>query len=409
MTTEQAHAAGTISKLLVAVIVLLGTVGPLATDMYLPAFPMVARDLHTGQGPLALTLTAFFGGMGAGQLIGGPVSDQIGRRHPIIWGTIGTLLASAACALAPSIGVMLVARFAQGFCAGWAMVIGRAVLVDLAVGPQLIRVMNLIMAIGSIAPLVAPLLGALLIETLGWRYSFWAIAVMAALQLAGCLMVVPESLPPERRHAGGLARFGRNAANLVQRRVYFGYLLVGAFAGIGLFAYVTQSPLVFQTLNGLSPTQYSLVFACNSGGIVIATSLSARLAGRVPTRRVALLGMLVQLAGGLVLLGSTALLSTPLWLAWPACFCLTFGQGLIGGNVGAMASAEAPDMAGTASALLGVAMSVAAAGSPALVNLIGPSTAWPVSTLMVVAPMLCLFAFLVVARPRSTSPHPAAA
>lgn len=392
---------GTVPGLLLGTVVLLGSVGPLATDMYLPAFPHVLHDLGTSQSALNLTLTAFFAGMATGQLVGGPVSDQFGRRRPLLLATIGLLLASIGCAMAPNIGVMLVARLLSGLFAGWGMVIGRAVLIDLTGGPRLVKMMNLIMAIGSIAPLVAPLLGALLIQTLGWRFAFWAIALLAAVQTAGAVLVVPESLPPAKRHSGGLRTFGHNARRLVRRRTYMGYVLVTGFASIALFAYVAQSSLVLQTLDGLSPTQYSLVFATNSLGIVLATTTSARLAGRVETRRVVLTGQALQVFGGVLVLMAVALFGLPLWLVWPGFFALTVGQGLIGGNAAALASGEATDMAGTGSALVGVAQSGAASLSPVLVSLMGAQTAWPVALLMTSAPLCSLASLLLVARRRA--------
>src|SRR3954454_3361852 len=137
---------------LVATVIFLTAIAPLATDMYVPAFPRVAGDLSATATQVQLTLTAFFAGMGLGQLIGGPVSDQRGRRRPLLAAIALMTLASVGCALAPSIGLMMVARFVQGFSGGWAMVIGRAVIVDLASGPRLVRVLNLIAGVGGVAP-----------------------------------------------------------------------------------------------------------------------------------------------------------------------------------------------------------------------------------------------------------------
>lgn len=149
-----------VSTALVATVVLLTAIAPLATDMYVPAFPRVAHDLGAGASQVQLTLTTFFVGMALGQLVGGPVSDQRGRRPPLLVGVVVMSPASVACALAPTIGVMMAARFVQGCAGGWAMVIGRPVIIDLATGAQLVRVLNVIAAAGGLAPIVGPLLGA---------------------------------------------------------------------------------------------------------------------------------------------------------------------------------------------------------------------------------------------------------
>ncbi|WP_203568160.1 multidrug effflux MFS transporter [Aestuariimicrobium ganziense] len=388
-----------VPKGVIASIILFGAVGPLATDMYLPAFPMVVRDLDTTPGLLNLTLTTFFVGMALGQLVGGRFSDQVGRKRPLVAGTIALMAASALCAMAPTIEVMIIARLLQGFSGGWTMVIGRAVLVDLARGAQLVRVMNTVMAVGAITPLVAPLLGAAILRLGTWHHSFWAIALVAAVQLLAALFVVPESLPPERRHAGGLVEFGRAAGHILRKRAYVGFMMINALQGIGIFAYVSSSPYLFQTLNGLSPTQYSLVFAFNSGAIMISSTLSARLAGRVPTHQVLMSGLLLALAGGLWMMLGVAAFDAPLWSVWPACFALTFSIGLVGGNSGALASAEVPDHAGTGSALLGLAGSTAAAISPVLITLMGAASAWPPAILLTLAPIGGLAMLVLVAMP----------
>ncbi|GAP58455.1 uncharacterized MFS-type transporter YdgK [Arthrobacter sp. Hiyo1] len=154
-TTTRAATAGTVPAALVATVIFLTAVAPLATDMYVPAFPRVSEEFGTSASSVQLTLTTFFAGMGLGQLVGGPFSDQRGRRLPLVAGTILMTIATVGCALAPSIGFMMVARFLQGFGGGWAMVIGRAVIVDLAHGPQLVRVLNVVMGIGGVAPIIS--------------------------------------------------------------------------------------------------------------------------------------------------------------------------------------------------------------------------------------------------------------
>jgi len=192
-----------VTSALVATVVFLTAIAPLATDMYVPAFPQVAADLTATATQVQLTLTTFFVGMALGQLVGGPVSDQRGRRRLLIAAPLAMSVASVVCALTPTIGVMMAARFVQGFAGGWAMVVGRAVIVDLATGARLVRVLNVIAAVGGIAPIVGPLLGAVILQLSHWRVSFWVVAALGLVMTLAVLVAVPESLPPERRHGGG--------------------------------------------------------------------------------------------------------------------------------------------------------------------------------------------------------------
>jgi DHA1 family bicyclomycin/chloramphenicol resistance-like MFS transporter len=389
---------------LVATVVFLTAIAPLATDMYVPAFPRVAGELSATATQVQLTLTTFFAGMGLGQLIGGPVSDQRGRRPPLVAAILVMTAASVVCALTPTIGVLMVARFVQGFSGGWAMVIGRAVIVDLATGARLVRVLNVIAGVGGIAPILGPLLGAVILQLSGWRISFWAVAGLG-LVMTGCVLAaVPESLPPERRHGGGLRTFTVAGRQVLGQRRYVGYLLVSGSAMAALFAYVATSAFVLQSMNGMSPIAYSVDFAANAAGMTIAALLAARLAGRVATRKVILVGQVAALTAGLVMLAGALWLGTPLLLAIVCFFVLMAAQGLIGPNGGALASAEVPEHPGTGSAVLGFVQWVAAGTVAPIAGLGGQDTAVPMALLMVLGAAASMVGLLVLARPASREP-----
>jgi MFS transporter, DHA1 family, multidrug resistance protein len=321
--------------------------------------------------------------MALGQLIGGPVSDQRGRRRPLLAAVVLMTVASVVCALTPSIGVLMAARFVQGFSGGWAMVIGRAVIVDLASGPRLVRVLNVIAGVGGVAPIAGPLLGAVILQVSGWRMSFWAVAALGVAMLVAVLVAVPESLPVEKRHGGGLRAFATAGRQVLSRRRYVGYLLVSGSAMGALFAYVATSAFVLQSMNGLSPIGYSVDFAANAAGMTVAALVAARLAGRVSTRRVILTGQIAALAAGVAMLAGALWFGTPLLLAIVCFLVLMTAQGLIGPNGGALASAEVPEHPGTGSALLGFVQWVAAGTIAPIAGLGGEDTAVPMALLMV--------------------------
>lgn len=406
MTTHPSTARP-VSAALIATVVLLTAIAPLATDMYVPAFPDVARDLGTSATAVQLTLTTFFTGMALGQLVGGPVSDQRGRRVPLLAAVVVVLLASIACALAPTITAMAAARFVQGLAGGWAMVIGRAVVVDLARGPQLVRSLNLVQGVGGIAPIVAPLLGGVVLQLSGWRAPFWVIAAIAAVTLVVVRVVVPESLPVEQRHAGGLGAFARAAREVLGNREYVGYLVVCSAAMVALFAYVATSAFVLRSMNGLSPIAYSVSFAGNAVGMTVAALVSARLAGRVATRSVILVGQVLAVAAGVGMLVGALWLGTPLLLALVCFFALMVAVGLVLGNAGALANAAVPDHPGTGSAVLGMLQWGTAGVAAPLAGLGGEHSAVPVAVLMTLGALVSLVALLTLSRPAVTAPVPA--
>jgi DHA1 family bicyclomycin/chloramphenicol resistance-like MFS transporter len=394
-----------LTKAVLANVVLLTMIAPLATDMYVPAFPVVGHDLHTGATEVQLTLTTFFVGMALGQLIGGPVSDQRGRRGPLLGALVVMMVASVLCALSPTIGIMMVARVVQGFSGGWAMVIARSLVVDLACGPLLVTSLNLVQGVAGIAPIVGPLLGAVILQLSHWRVSFWLLAVWGAAMLIAVAVAVPESLPVERRHGGGLRQLRGAAGQVLRSRGFVGYLIVMAFSMGVTFAYVATSAFVLQSMDGLSPVMYSLDFAGNAVGLTVATLAAARLAGKVATRTVIAVGLTATAAAGVLLLVGALWLQMPLWVAVGGFFVLMTAQGLIGPNAGALASGEVPEHPGTGSAVLGFLQWCTAGVIAPIAGLGGERTAVPMAIIVLALVAASFTALLVMANPRHSEPR----
>ena len=228
---ELSRTRGKVTAMVIVVLTTLSAIGPLATDMYIPAFPEVASELSTTASRMQLTITAFFLGTASGQVVAGPLSDRMGRRAPLLIGIILCLLASIGCALAPSVEVLLMLRVLQGIGGGFGMVLGRAVLIDMTDGPELFRSMNIMQGVGGVAPIVAPLLGGIILVFGQWREIFLVIAAMSLISLLGVLFLIPESLPVSRRHSGGFRTFLRNVRALAApphlRRLHAGQRLLG--------------------------------------------------------------------------------------------------------------------------------------------------------------------------------------
>jgi DHA1 family bicyclomycin/chloramphenicol resistance-like MFS transporter len=216
---------------------------------------------------------------------------------------------------------------------------------------------------------------------------------------AAVLVAVPESLPPERRHGGGLRAFAVAGRQVLANRRYVGYLLVSGSAMGAVFAYVATSAFVLQSMNGMSPIAYSVDFAANAAGMTVAALLAARLAGRVSTRKVILAGQVAALAAGAAMLAGALWFGTPLPLAIVCFLVLMTAQGLIGPNGGALASAEVPEHPGTGSAMLGFAQWVAAGTVAPIAGLGGEDTAVPMALLVIAGAALSMVGLLVLARP----------
>ena len=184
-----------ISPWLLVVLALLSAVAPVATDLYLPAFPEMTAELQASATAVQLTLTAFLLGLTFGQLMFGPLSDRLGRRRPLIVGALLCVVASVVAATAPNIGILIAARFAQGFTGAAGMVIGRAVISDLTGGKTAGRAFSLMMIVGGVAPVIAPFAGGLLVDSLGWRGILWVVCAIAVAMLISIVAVVRESHP----------------------------------------------------------------------------------------------------------------------------------------------------------------------------------------------------------------------
>jgi len=375
-------------------------VPPFATDMYSPAFPQVAAGLDTASAAVGLTLTSFFVGMALGQVVGGAASDQVGRRRPILAGAVVCTLGGVACAVAPSIGVLVVARAFQGFGGGVAAAAGRAVLVDRAEGDQLARAMTLLMTIGGFAPMVAPILGGVIASVAPWRAVFWALAGFGLLMAASAWCLIPESLAPERRTSGGLTRFVTGVGSVVRVRPFLGYLAVSCCSGMATFAYIAESAYVLEEMAGLSPFVFSLFFAGNALVGVLLGFLNARLVGRFRPRALIRFGLAGGTAGVALLAVDVFVLGTPLW---PTCagFLILLGtQSFVFGNASALALAHVRHAAGVASALTGLIQSLANSFVAPVASSGGGVTAAPMVWVMIVGSATAWLAYALMGRAR---------
>jgi DHA1 family bicyclomycin/chloramphenicol resistance-like MFS transporter len=356
------------------VVVILGAltaIGPIATDLYLPAFPALAAEFGASAAEVQRTLSASFLGMALGQAVYGPLSDRFGRRRPIMAGMALFALASAGCALATGITGLTALRLLQalGGCAG--AVVARAVVRDLAEGPAMVRLMARLMLVFAVAPILGPSLGGLLLALGGWRAIFWLLALYGVASVLAVWRLLPESLPPPRRQQGGAAEVLATYARLLGDRGFMAYALGGTLAMGALFAYIAAAPFLFMRLHGVSPQGFAVFFGVNAVGIVAASQLVGWLAGRVPPARI-----LAWAQGGalgvallLVLVAATGL--GGFWAMVAALWCLIASLGGIMPTAAALAMAGQGRVAGAASAVIGVLQFGVGAVAGLAVSLLG--------------------------------------
>jgi len=383
-----------ITPWLLVVLALLSAVAPVATDLYLPAFPEMTAELQASATAVQLTLTAFLLGLTFGQLTFGPLSDRLGRRRPLIVGALLCVAASVVAATAPSVGILIAARFAQGFGGAAGMVIGRAVISDLTGGKAAGRAFSLMMIVGGVAPVVAPFAGGLLVDSLGWRGILWVVGAIAVAMLISIVAVVRESHPEERRaELKADAAQGISPWTELRSRTYLANTLAFAFGFAVMMAYISASPFVYQVMIGLTPMQYGIAFGVNALGMITVSAVSSRLTQTVSSAKLLGVGLGLTVATTLVLL-TLVLTGVPAWLMMIPIFVAVACQGLILGNATALALSAVPRAAGSGSAGLGaLQFGLGAAVSP-LVGLGGEHTALPLAVVMVTVSVLALTAYL---------------
>jgi DHA1 family bicyclomycin/chloramphenicol resistance-like MFS transporter len=338
---------------------------PLSIDMYLPGLPALARELSASASAVQLTLTACLAGLAVGQLVAGPLSDRLGRRPPLLAGVGGYTLASVLCAFAPTVWTLGGLRFIQGATGAAGIVIARAIVRDTHEGSALVRFFSMLMLVTGLAPILAPVIGGQVLEVTSWRGIFIVLALIGAVLLAASAIGLAETLPPERRRDGGVRATARTMVGLLRDRHFTGYALAGGFAFGALFTYVSGSPFVLQDIYGASPQAFSAVFALNSVGIVVAGQLNGRLAGRVPALTMLRIGVTTMAVSGCAVFAVVAGGSLPLVALLVPLWVLVASMGLVFPNTIALALAGHPEVAGSASALIGVLQfTIGAAAAP---------------------------------------------
>ena len=356
----------------------LSAFGPLAIDFYLPAFPAMAHAFATDEKHVQTTLAAYFLGLSLGQLAYGPVADRFGRRVPLLFGVGLFTLASLACAYAPNLDSLIVARFVQalGGCAG--MVLSRAIVSDKCDAVASAKVFSQLMLVMGLAPILAPMLGGVLVNVAGWQSIFLALSLFSAACLVAVGLGLPESLPthvPRQPLSGALRQYLR----LLGDRVFVGHALTGGVAIAGMFAYIAGSPFVFIKLYGVPAEHYGWLFGTNAAGFILMAQVNARLLAKRGPAFLLARAVWLYLAAALALLLVAALRPVTLWPLLVPLFVCIASLGCIIPNASACAMSGQGARAGSASALMGCLQFSVAAAAAALVGVLHDGSAVPMA------------------------------
>ena len=395
-TSAPPHAA---ARALPALLLLLTVFGPISMDLYLPALPALTVELDAATSVAQLTVTACLVGLALGQLIAGPVSDRFGRRGVLLVGVVAYVVTSALCAISPTIELLVVARFVQGLAGGVGIVIAQAAGRDVYSGGALIRFYGRLTVIGGFAAIVGPLLGGQLNTVTDWRGLFVFLAVVGAGILVVAFIAFRETLPADRRTPGGFARTLADYRVLLTDRVFLGAVLNQGFLYAALFAYLAGATYVLQDVYGLSPQGYALAFGLNSAGFMVFGYLAGRAAERWSVPGTLTIGVAVAGAGAAGLLAS-GVSAMPLWVVIVSLFALAGGVAISSPPATTLALLEYPQIAGTASSLLGMVRFGLGGIAAPLVGVAGATSILPLGIVTVSAVVLAGLAFLALGRRR---------
>lgn len=331
----------------------LTAIGPISIDMYLPAFPEMAANLGATGSQVERTLAAYLIGMAGAQLIYGPLADRFGRKPPLYGALLVYILASAGCALAPTVEFLTVCRVVQAMGGAAGMVISRAVVRDHYSTQEAARALSMLMLVMGIAPILAPLVGGQVLALAGWRAIFAVITVSGIALLIAVSRIMVESLPREKQVALSWGHIFRTYWGLIRHRRFVAFALSGGMGSATMFGYIVASPRLFIEHFGVSPQSYGFIFGFNALSLIVGSQVSARLLKTHRPEKLLPWALAAMMSAGLTALA----LTLAGWITMPVIMlCMMsfmFTQGFVGPNSAAMALSDQGRQLGSASAMMG--------------------------------------------------------
>ncbi len=383
---------------LIFILGLLSMLMPLAIDMYLPSMPVIAKEFGVPAGSVQMTLSAYTLGFAVGQLFYGPMADSLGRKPVIFWGVLVFALAAAACAMAQSIEQLVHMRFLHGLSAAAASVVINALMRDMFTKDEFSRMMSFVVLVMTVAPLLAPMLGGLLMVVFSWHAIFWAMAIAALIAATLVGVYIKETLPVERRQKFRLRTSLGNFASLFRHKRVLSYMLASGFSFAGMFSFLSAGPFVYIELNGVSPQNFGFYFALNVVALVILTVINGRYVRRKGAEWMFRFGLMVQFVMGLWLV-IVCILNLPFWTLVIGVAGYVGVIAMVTSNAMAVIMDDFPHMAGTAASLAGTLRFGTGALITALLAMVPAHSAWPMTISMAFCVAIAMMLYLYASRP----------
>jgi MFS transporter, DHA1 family, multidrug resistance protein len=391
------------AKVSAGLVIILGAVtafAPMSIDMYLPSVPMIARTFGAAPGAAQITLASFLAGMAIGQFFYGPASDRWGRRGPILVGAAVYVIASAACALAPSLFWLTVARFVQalGGCAG--PVVARAIVRDRFEHRDAARVLSLLMLVMGLAPIIAPMVGGALLTVMGWRAIFWVLVGFGIVISVATIIWLPESRSAETAAHARSEHPIRGYVTLLGNLPLIGFILSGALNSAAVFSYVSASPGLLIGVYGVPASQFGWVFGLNAGAMIAMSQVNGHLLRRYTPEQLLIWARPVTIAFAFVLAVSAFTGLGGMWGVLVPLFFILGSFGFIGPNTMAGGLNLDPRRAGSISALMGGAQFAVGALASAAITVVGDPGPRPMAAVILVCIVASTAALYALALPK---------
>lgn len=326
--------------------------GAVCIDLYLPAFPIIARALNVEVNDMGLTLTSFLFGMGVGQLFYGPVSDRFGRKRPLLVGIVVFVIASVMCATSTTLVSLVIWRFIQALGASAGIVISRAIVRDLYSGIEMAKVMTILGMVFALGPALAPSIGALVLLSGVWQWAFYSLAIFGVVMLIAVL-TLPETHHPESRNDHGFIKATKAYGEILTNKVFLTSALLFGADFAGFFSYVSSSPDIMMSVYGLNSTVYAIVFGLISLSLLVGSQINLRLLPRYGNVKLLKVYTSIQLVGSILVLTSAIFHAPLVVMLIPLLMVSTVASSVAGLSMTASMTPFA-HLAGSASAMNGM-------------------------------------------------------
>lgn len=369
----------------------LAAIPPISTDLYISGFPMIAESFQVTPTQVQLSLTASLMGIAVGQIFIGPLSDIYGRRKPLLLSLLLFVITSFLCTVVSDIKSFIFLRFLQGLAGSGGVVLSRTIAYDKYQGQTLTEFIALIMIITGIAPILAPVLGGQLITHFGWQSVFFFLTFCGCALFLTAMLLLPESLPEEKRTGSEIKVVLKSFFELFKNKPYTASMLVHCFILGGLFAYISASPFILQVVYGLSPVEFSMCFALNGIGMMLAAKFASSMIIRFNEIKQLRFTVITYTLAGCALLAVhfTGITSAVLPIILLFIFASCIGPGEC--NSFSMAMQSIRGNAGSASGMIGIGSFMFGALMTPLVSLGGEPSLLPLGIIIIVTGVLSMF------------------